>query len=80
LATVDNARGMIENMFYNFKRFDFGRVGRYKINKRLNLDVANVAENRVMRIEDLLAIVSEIIRLNVTQEPADEIDSLLTAA
>jgi DNA-directed RNA polymerase beta subunit len=36
----------------------------------------NVAENRVMRIDDLLAIVSEIIRLNVTQDPADEIDSL----
>jgi DNA-directed RNA polymerase subunit beta len=50
LATVDNARAMIENMFYNFKRFDFGRVGRYKINKRLNLDVANIAENRVMRM------------------------------
>ncbi len=76
LATVDNARTMIENMFYNFKRFDFGRVGRYKINKRLNLDVANTADNRVMRIEDLVAIISEIIRLNVTQDPADEIDSL----
>jgi DNA-directed RNA polymerase subunit beta len=76
LATVDNARAMIENMFYNFKRFDFGRVGRYKINKRLNLDVANVIENRVMRIDDLLAIIAEVIRLNVTQEPADEIDSL----
>jgi DNA-directed RNA polymerase subunit beta len=35
LATVDNARSLLENMFYNFKRFDFGRVGRYKINKRL---------------------------------------------
>ncbi len=35
LATVDNARSLIENMFYNFKRFDFSRVGRYKINKRL---------------------------------------------
>jgi DNA-directed RNA polymerase subunit beta len=76
LATVDNARSLLENMFYNFKRFDFGRVGRYKINKRLNLDVANVTENRVMRIDDLLAIISEVIRLNVTQDPADEIDSL----
>ena len=76
LATVDNARSLLENMFYNFKRFDFGRVGRYKINKRLNLDVANTIDNRVMRIEDLLAIISEIIRLNVTQDPADEIDSL----
>jgi DNA-directed RNA polymerase subunit beta len=76
LATVDNARSLLENMFYNFKRFDFGRVGRYKINKRLNLDVPNTIDNRVMRIEDLLAVISEIIRLNVTQEPADEIDSL----
>jgi DNA-directed RNA polymerase subunit beta len=76
LATVDNARSLLENMFYNFKRFDFSRVGRYKINKRLDLDVPNTAENRVMRLEDLVAIISEIIRLNNTQEPADDIDSL----
>jgi DNA-directed RNA polymerase subunit beta len=76
LATVDNARSLLENMFYNFKRFDFSRVGRYKINKRLDLDVPNTAENRVMRLEDLIAIISEIVRLNNTQDPADDIDSL----
>ncbi len=76
LATVDNARSLLENMFYNYKRFDFSRVGRYKINKRLDLDVPNTAENRVMRLEDLLAIIAEVIRLNNTQEPADDIDSL----
>lgn len=76
LATVEDARRLIENMFYNYKRFDFSRVGRYKINKRLNLDVPNTAENRVMRLEDLIAIIAEIIRLNNTQEPADDIDSL----
>ncbi len=76
LATVDNARSLIENMFYNYKRFDFSRVGRYKINKRLNLDIPNTLENRVMRLEDIEAIVAEIIRLNNTQEPADDIDSL----
>jgi DNA-directed RNA polymerase subunit beta len=76
LATVDNARALIENMFYNFKRFDFSRVGRYKINKRLNIDIANTIENRTMRIEDLEAIIGEIMRLNNTQEPADDIDSL----
>lgn len=76
LATVDNARALIENMFYNFKRFDFSRVGRYKINKRLNLDVPNTVENRVMRLEDLTAIIAELIRLNNTQEPGDDIDSL----
>jgi DNA-directed RNA polymerase subunit beta len=76
LATVDNARSLLENMFYNFKRFDFGRVGRYKLNKRLNLDVKNTVDNRVMRIDDILAIVAEIIRLYNSQEPGDEIDSL----
>ncbi len=76
LATVDNARGMIERMFFDFKRFDFSRVGRYKINQRLGMDVANTTENRVMRIEDLVAIISEIIRLNNTQEPQDDIDAL----
>ncbi len=76
LATVDNARALLENMFYNFKRFDFSRVGRYKINKRLNLDVPNTTENRIMRLDDLVAIIAEIIRLNNTQEPADDIDSL----
>lgn len=76
LATVDNARSLLENMFYNFKRFDFSRVGRYKINKRLDLDVPNTIENRVMRLEDLEAIIAELIRLNNTQDPADDIDSL----
>ncbi len=76
LATVDNARSLLENMFYNYKRFDFSRVGRYKVNKRLNLDVPNTAENRIMRLEDLVAIVAELIRMNVTQEPGDDIDSL----
>jgi len=76
LATVENARALIENMFYNFKRFDFSRVGRYKINKRLDLDVPNTVENRVMRLEDLVAIVAELIRMNVAQSPADDIDSL----
>ncbi len=76
LATVDNAKSLLENMFYNFKRFDFSRVGRYKINKRLNLEVSNTVENRVMRLEDLVAIIAELIRLNNTQEPADDIDSL----
>lgn len=76
LATVDNARSLLENMFFNYKRFDFSRVGRYKINKRLDLDVPNTIENRVMRIEDLVAVIAELIRLNNTQDAPDDIDSL----
>ncbi len=51
------------------------RVGRYKINQRLGIDVPNTAENRVMRLEDLVAIINEIIRLNNTQEAPDDIDA-----
>lgn len=76
LATVDNARSMIERMFFDFKRFDYSRVGRYKLNQRLGLDVANIAENRVFQMTDLVAIIKEIIRLNNSQEPADDIDAL----
>ncbi|HEX6462779.1 MAG TPA: DNA-directed RNA polymerase subunit beta [Candidatus Saccharimonadales bacterium] len=76
LATVDNARGMIERMFFDFKRFDISRVGRYKLNQRLGVDVPNTVENRVMRLEDLIAIIAEVIRLNNTQETSDDIDAL----
>lgn len=75
LATVENAKTLLDNTFFNFKRFDFSKVGRYKLNKRLKLDVPNTPENRVMRLEDLTAIIKEIIRLNNSQQPPDEIDS-----
>ncbi|MDB5160303.1 MAG: rpoB [Candidatus Saccharibacteria bacterium] len=76
LATVDNARSMIERMFFDFKRFDYSRVGRYKLNQRLNITVPNTTENRVFMVKDLEAIVKEIIRLNNTQELPDDIDAL----
>ena len=76
LATIENARNMIERMFFDFKRFDYGRVGRYKINKRLNLETPNTTENRSFQMEDLFEIIKEIIRLNNTQGEVDDIDSL----
>jgi DNA-directed RNA polymerase subunit beta len=76
LATQENSKSLIESMFFDFKRYDFSKVGRYKLNKRLNLDVPNTVENRVLRREDIVAIVSEIIRLQNTQGPADDIDNL----
>ena len=76
LATVDNARSMIERMFFDFKRFDYSRVGRYKLNQRLGIDLPNTTEYRVFQISDLIAIIREVIRLNNTQEKADDIDSL----
>ena len=76
LATPDNAEQLIYAMFFRFDRYDFGRVGRYKINKRFNLNIPNTKENRIFNKEDLVAIISEIIRLNNSQENPDDIDHL----
>lgn len=76
LATVENSKALIESMFFDYKRYDFSKVGRYKLNKRLALDVPNTAEHRVLRREDLVAIVSEIIRLYHEQGVPDDIDNL----
>jgi len=76
LATAENSKSLIESMFFDFKRYDFSKVGRYKLNKRLHLDVANIVENRVLRREDIVAIVAEIINLQNSQGPADDIDNL----
>ncbi|OGL85821.1 DNA-directed RNA polymerase subunit beta [Candidatus Uhrbacteria bacterium RIFCSPLOWO2_02_FULL_48_12] len=76
LATTDNARALIHSMFFRFDRYDFGRVGRYKLNQRFNFVLPNTKETRVLRPEDLISIIKEIMRLNVTQEEPDDIDHL----
>ena len=76
LATVENAKSMIERTFFDYKRYDYSRVGRFKINQRLGFDTPNVSKNRTLQMKDLVAIIAEIIRLNNTQEAPDDIDSL----
>jgi DNA-directed RNA polymerase subunit beta len=77
LATKDNARSFLEALFYSSKRYDLGQVGRYKMNKRLGLDVPNNREARVLRPQDIVEIVKEIIRLNNTKAARpDDMDSL----
>ena len=76
LATVENARSMIKKTFFDPKRYDYSRVGRFKINRRLGFNTPNDSAHRTLQMEDFLAIVTEIIRLNNTQEAPDDIDSL----
>ena len=76
LATVENARSMVERTFFDYKRYDYSRVGRFKLNQRLGFDTPNDSAHRTLQMEDIIAIIREIIRLNNTQEPADDIDSL----
>ncbi|MEI9966131.1 MAG: hypothetical protein WDN67_00410 [Candidatus Moraniibacteriota bacterium] len=77
LATEENAKQMIDAMFFNFERYDFGAVGRYRLNQRLSVERADTEENRILNVDDLVLIVKEVIRLNNDPEGrADDIDHL----
>ena len=77
-ATADNAKQMIQNLFTNSSRYDLSKVGRFRMNKRFQqeLDFED-PKNRVLRLEDVVLILKEIIRMN--NDPlalADNIDHL----
>lgn len=77
LATEENAKQVIDSMFFNFERYDFGNVGRYRLNQRLEIDIPDKEENRILRIEDLVLIIKEIIKLNNNpMAEQDDIDHL----
>ena len=76
LATVENARDLLQSMFSS-DRYDLSMVGRYKFNQRLQIKNDKKSTSRVLDAEDIVAVASEIIRMN--QNPyltADDIDHL----
>src|SRR3989344_2229656 len=79
LATIDNARQLIEAMFFNFDRYDLSLVGRWKMEERLTGEGPKVISKaaRVLSVDDIVRIVSEIIKMNNdSQAKPDEIDHL----
>jgi DNA-directed RNA polymerase subunit beta len=79
--TGDNARALVEGLFFNFRRYDLGRVGRYKFNKKLDGAAARMGieldrESRTITREDIAAIVGHLIECNRTLHPKDDIDHL----
>ena len=76
LATVENSKTLIDSMFFDFKRYDLSKVGRYKLNKRLGFDVKNIRENRILRVEDFVGIIKEVIRMTNENHPSEDIDHL----
>jgi DNA-directed RNA polymerase subunit beta len=80
LATADNAKSLVHAMFFNFDRYDLGRVGVYKFNTKFALKLSDAQydakEERVLSPQKLLLVLKEVVRLNVTQEEPDDIDHL----
>lgn len=74
LVTVESAKSLIRQMFFNPQRYDLEPVGRYKMNKRLKL---NVPEDEILLTkEDIIATMKYVINLNNGNGHTDDIDNL----
>lgn len=71
---MDTAFGLIDKLFFNEKRYDLGDVGRFRMNDKLGLNVDE--KTRVLTVEDIIAIMKNIIKLKVGNVNVDDIDHL----
>ncbi|MDD3862159.1 MAG: hypothetical protein PHP74_04725, partial [Candidatus Gracilibacteria bacterium] len=76
LATPENAKGLINSMFFDYRKYDMGPVARYKLNKRFNLDTPNKKKFHTFQVPDLVRILKHLIALNNGQFAPDDIDHL----
>ena len=72
--TVQNSRSMLKRLFFDAKRYDLGRVGRHKINQKLDLKVSE--EERTLTKEDFVAAMKYLVRLRAGDGLTDDIDHL----
>jgi DNA-directed RNA polymerase subunit beta len=70
----ETARGIIDKLFFSDKRYDLGEVGRYKINRKL--DVTTKLETKVLTREDIIEIIKYLVRLTNAKAEIDDIDHL----
>ncbi len=70
----ETARGIIEKLFFSEKRYDLGDVGRYRINKKLKLDIE--MDTKVLTKEDIISIIKYLIELVNSKADVDDIDHL----
>jgi DNA-directed RNA polymerase subunit beta len=73
-ARIENARDYLYSLFFDSRRYTLGRVGRYKLNRRLKLDVPE--STRLLTLEDLLSIVREMFAMRSLDKKSDDIDHL----
>ncbi|WP_207492812.1 DNA-directed RNA polymerase subunit beta [Aridibaculum aurantiacum] len=70
----ETARGIIDKLFFSDKRYDLGEVGRYKINRKLNLNFP--LEKKVLTKDDIIEIIKYLVRLTNSKAEIDDIDHL----
>ena len=70
----ETARGIIDKLFFSDQRYSLGHVGRFRINRRLGLDVS--LDKHVLTNEDIVSIISNLIKLVNSKVDVDDIDHL----
>jgi len=75
-AILENAKQLFYNMFFNPRRYDLGKVGRYKLNKKLGMEIKEGENVQVLTLEDIIAAISYLIKLQNGDGKVDDIDHL----
>lgn len=75
-AILENAQNLLRSLFFDPRRYDLGRVGRFKINKRLGIDVPNDKANWILTKADIVETIRYIIKLQNGEGRVDDIDHL----
>ncbi len=73
---LENARALVDLLFFNIKRYSLGPVGRFRLNQVLGLNFPNDPKHRLLQLEDLIKIVSRVIELNNGIGEASDVDHL----
>lgn len=75
-AVLENAKNLFFQSFFDPRRYDLDKVGRYKLNKKLGLTIENKPDNQVLQKADLIAIIKYLIGLQNGVGAVDDIDHL----
>ena len=73
-ASAQGGRQILESRFFDDKKYDIGRVGRYKLNKKLNLNIPK--NQRTLTVQDIVASIEYLINLTYDEGSLDDIDHL----
>jgi len=75
-VTIENAKALIDNIFFNKRRFYLGKIGRYKLNKKLHIDEDITLSDYILKKRDIVEVIKCLVRLNNGTLAPDDIDSL----
>ena len=73
---VENAKNLLQNLFFNPRRYDLGRVGRYKLNRKLHVDDEDNYRERTLSPNDIVELLKRMVQINNGVIGPDDIDHL----